>query len=66
MGPEFVNAYVNKLLNEIQELVKTKLLLQTQLELTEGINKKLSQELDKYQKQEETKKKNIKKEDNQF
>lgn len=66
MGPEFVNAYVNKLLNEIQELVKTKLLLQTQLEITENINSKLSQELDKYQKQEESKKKTIKKDDNQF
>lgn len=64
MGPEFVNAYVNRLIGEIQELVKTKLLLQTQLEVTEAMNKKLSEQLDKYQKQEEKKKQ--KKDDNQF
>lgn len=66
MGPEFVNVYVTKLLNEIQELVKTKLLLQTQLEVTEKLNQQLSQQLDKYQQQEEKASKKAKKDDNQF
>lgn len=67
MGPEFVNAYVTRLINEIQELVKTKLLLQTQLEITEKINQELSAQLDKYRQQEEkATKKLAKKDDNQF
>ena len=66
MGPEFVNVYVAKLINEIQELVKTKLLLQTQLEVTEKLNQQLSQQLDKYQQQEEKASKKAKKDDNQF
>lgn len=66
MGPEFVNVYISKLISEIQELVKTKLLLQAQLEVTESMNKTLSEQLDKYQKQEEKKSKTLKKDENQF
>ena len=42
MTPEIVNIYIERLLQEVQELTKTKLLIDTQLKYTELLNKKLS------------------------
>ena len=48
-----MNIYIERLLREIGELTKSKLLIQTQLEYTEKLNAELRQQLDKYQKAEE-------------
>lgn len=42
MNPEIVNIYIERLLQEVQELTKTKLLIETQLKYTELLNKNLS------------------------
>jgi phage shock protein A len=42
MNPEIVNIYIERLIQEVQELTKTKLLTDTQLKYTELLNKKLS------------------------
>jgi hypothetical protein len=47
MNPEIVNLYIEKLLNEITELTKTKILLSTQLSYTEQINAQLNDKLQK-------------------
>ena len=41
MNPEIVNIYIERLLNEVQELTKSRLLVETQLKYTESINAKL-------------------------
>jgi hypothetical protein len=41
MGPEFVNLYIERLLNEVTEGVKSRILLETQLKFTEMINSQL-------------------------
>jgi hypothetical protein len=38
MGPEFVNLYIERLLNDVTEGVKSRILLETQLKYTELIN----------------------------
>jgi hypothetical protein len=38
MNPELINMYIERLLNEIQEATKNRLLLETQLKFTEKIN----------------------------
>lgn len=47
MNPDLVNLYIERLLNEVGELVKTKLLIETQLKYTEIMNSKLTQENEK-------------------
>jgi hypothetical protein len=47
MNPEIVNIYIDKLLNEINELTKTKLLMSTQLTYTEQLNAQLNDKLQK-------------------
>lgn len=49
----FVNTYIEKLLKEIDDLTKNKILLQTQLAVTERINVDLKEQLEKFQKSEE-------------
>lgn len=49
----FINVYIEKLLKEIEELTKNKILLQTQLSVTEKLNVELKQQLEKFQKSEE-------------
>ena len=61
MEHEFVNIYINKLLNEITELTKNKILLQSQLEFSETINKNLLKQIESLE--EKNKKKINKKED---
>jgi len=43
MDSEFVNLYIEKLLSEVTESVKTRILLQTQLTYTERMNAELQQ-----------------------
>jgi phage shock protein A len=38
MNPEIVNMYIERLLQEIQELTKNRLLIETQLRYTERMN----------------------------
>lgn len=42
MNPEIVNMYIEQLLNEVSEGVKSRILLQTQLKYTESLNANLS------------------------
>ena len=41
MNPEIVNIYIERLLNEVTEGVKARILLETQLKYTEMMNSKL-------------------------
>jgi hypothetical protein len=41
MNPEIINLYIDRLLQEIQELIKNKLMIETQLRYTELLNKQL-------------------------
>ena len=43
MNTDLVNLYIEKLLSEITESVKTRILLQTQLTYTERLNSELQQ-----------------------
>lgn len=45
MNPEIVNMYIDRLLNEVQELTKTRLLIETQLKYTEMINAKFQTQI---------------------
>lgn len=54
MNPEILNLYIDRLLNEIHELTRNRLLIETQLKYTEKMNadlatkiKSLEAELDK-------------------
>ena len=51
MNTELINLYVDKLLKEIGELTKTRLLLEAQLQYTELINGELKKKNDDLQKQ---------------
>ena len=59
MNPEFVNLYIGKLLKEIEEATKTRLLLAAQLEFSETTIQHLSEKIEKLEK---TNKKVVKKE----
>lgn len=41
MNPEIINLYVDRLLNEVTEGVKSRILLETQLKYTEFLNAQL-------------------------
>lgn len=45
MNAELVNLYIERLLNEVTEGVKSRVLLETQLKYSEQINQKLQNEL---------------------
>lgn len=51
MNTELINLYVDKLLKEIGELTKTRLLLEAQLQYTELMNSELKKKNDDLQKQ---------------
>lgn len=53
MNPEIVNIYIERLLQEVQELTKTKLLIDTQLKYTELLNKNLSNKVQELEAQME-------------
>jgi hypothetical protein len=45
MNPEIINLYIERLLKEVEELTKNRLLIETQLKYTEMINGNLQQKL---------------------
>ena len=45
MNPDLVNIYIERLLNEVGELTKTRILLDTQLKYTEMLNVNLQRQL---------------------
>ena len=45
MNPDLVNIYIERLLNEVGEGVKTRILLETQLKFSEMINAQLQSKL---------------------
>ena len=45
MNPDLVNIYIDRLLNEVGELTKTRILLDTQLKYTEMLNVNLQRQL---------------------
>jgi len=47
MNPEIVNIYIEKLLNEVAELTKTKIYLSTQLSYAEQLNAQLNEKIQK-------------------
>lgn len=53
MNTDFINIYVERLLKEISDYVKIKLLLETQLQYLEKANSTLAEELEKYKKVED-------------
>lgn len=64
MNAELINIYIEKLLNEVIEGAKTRVLLETQLKYTEQINQKLQNELNEIKSEYEeykTKQENINK-----
>lgn len=63
MGQEFLNAYIENMTREMGELLKMKILLQTQLELQQKITADLQEKLDKLEKAAS---KNNKKKDDTF
>jgi hypothetical protein len=62
MNVEFVNAYIERLVKEVQEGTKTRLLLETQISMMEKANADLLAKVDKYEKAEEKTAKKSKKE----
>jgi hypothetical protein len=53
MGPEFVNLYIERLLNDVTEGVKSRILLETQLKYTELINSQLQTKINELESQVE-------------
>lgn len=53
MNPEIVNIYIEKLLNEVVEGTKSRILLETQLKYTERLNAELQLQLKQLQDQQE-------------
>ena len=53
MNPEIVNIYIERLLNEVGEGVKARILLETQLKYTEMLNGQLQTRINELQTQVE-------------
>lgn len=51
MEVEFVNAYIERLIQEVQELTKTKLLNEAKLKYMESVNTKLIRKVEELEKQ---------------
>lgn len=67
MSNILINVYVERLLKEVTELTKNKLVLESQLIMSEKVNNELSVKLAELEKAEEArKKKTAKKEEQQF
>lgn len=63
MNPELINMYIERLLNEIQEATKNRLLLETQLKYTEKMNVDLVNKIKSLEEQSEKASKRQKKQD---
>ena len=66
MGPEFVNIYIENMTKELGELLKVKILLQTQLEVQQKITADLQARLDVLEKANAERTGKKKKEENTF
>lgn len=65
MNPEIINMYVDRILTEVQDLTKNRLLIETQLRYTEKMNIDLSNKIKELESQlEKANKKSGKKEVN--
>jgi phage-related minor tail protein len=53
MDVEFVNAYIERLVKEVEELTKTRLLNEARLKYMESVNTKLLQQIQDLEKQVE-------------
>jgi len=53
MDVNLINVYIDRLLREVSELTKTKLLLESQIIVTEQLNTELNKQIEAYQKAEE-------------
>jgi phage shock protein A len=54
MNTEIINLYVDRILNEVTESLKTRLLLETQLKYTESLNVQLQTKITELEKKIET------------
>jgi uncharacterized membrane-anchored protein len=54
MNTEIINLYVDRLLNEVTEGVKSRILLETQLKYTESLNSQLQTKIIELEKKIET------------
>jgi hypothetical protein len=59
MNSEIVNIYIERLLNEITEGVKSRILLETQLKYTESMNAALTEKIQQLEAQVEKQNKKI-------
>ena len=50
MDNDFVNAYIERVTNEVAELTKTRLLLETQLQMVQKVNTELQKKIEKLEK----------------
>ena len=61
MNPEIVNLYIERLLKEIEELTKNRLLIETQLRYTENLNASLQEQINQFRLQQEKQNKKLNK-----
>jgi retron-type reverse transcriptase len=61
MNPDLVNIYITRILKEVEELTKNRLLIETQLLYTEQINVSLSQKIKQLEEQLEKQNKKLNK-----
>lgn len=61
MNPEIVNIYIARLIKEIEELTKNRLLVETQLQYTEKLNAELQKRVQLLEDQNEKQSKKINK-----
>ena len=61
MNPEIVNIYIARLIKEIEELTKNRLLVETQLQYTEKLNVELQKRVQLLEDQNEKQSKKINK-----
>lgn len=66
MSVDFVNLYIEKLLHEVTELTKTKILLSTQITLLENINKELENKVKELESNSSKKTKRVNSEKDEF
>ena len=61
MNPDLVNIYITRVLKEVEELTKNRLLVETQLQYTEQLNVSLSEKVKQLEEQLEKQNKKLNK-----
>lgn len=62
MNPEFVNMYIERLIKEVEDAARTRILIDTQLKYTESLNVELNKKIEQLESQiEKQSKRNSKK-----